>query len=117
MQLITILNRVEKFKSFVYENASFAEDGETIEVEIRPRKGNRPVCSGCGRSGATYDHQPEPRQFQFVPLWQIAVVFVYTMRRVDCRTCGVKVERVPWGEGKSRLTKTYRWFLAHWARR
>ncbi|MCA8995414.1 MAG: hypothetical protein KDA80_00440 [Planctomycetaceae bacterium] len=86
MQLITILNCVEKSKSYVYENARFAEDGKTIEVESRPRKGNRPVCSGCGRAGATYDHQLKPRQFQFVPLWQIAVVFVYTMRREGCHS-------------------------------
>ena len=26
--------------------------------------------------------------------------FVYAMRRVDCPTCGVTVERVPWAEGK-----------------
>jgi transposase len=50
-------------------------------------------------------------------LWGIAVFFVYTMRRVDCPTCGVKVERVPWCEGKSRLTTAYRWFLAKWAKR
>jgi transposase len=39
------------------------------------------------------------------------------MRRVNCPTCGVKVERVPWAEGKSPLTTEYRWFLAGWARR
>jgi transposase len=45
------------------------------------------------------------------------VFFVYAMRRVDCPTCGVKVERVPWGDGKHGLTTTYRWFLAGWAKR
>jgi transposase len=29
----------------------------------------------------------------------------------------VRVEQVPWSEGKSSLTKSYRWFLAGWARR
>ena len=41
----------------------------------------------------------------------------YRMRRVDCPRCGVTVEMVPWGDGKNRLTTTYRWFLATWARR
>jgi transposase len=27
------------------------------------------------------------------------------------------VERVPWCDGKNRLTTTYRWFLAYWAKR
>ena len=52
-----------------------------------------------------------------MPLWRIAVFFVYAMRRVDCPKCGVVVEEVPWGDGKSHLTTTYRWFLAGWAKR
>lgn len=43
--------------------------------------------------------------------------FVYRMRRVKCPRCGVTVERVPWAEGKQRMTTTYRWFLAKWAKR
>jgi transposase len=39
------------------------------------------------------------------------------MRRVNCLTCGVKVEQVPWAKGKSPLTTEYQWFLAGWARR
>jgi transposase len=39
------------------------------------------------------------------------------MRRVECLDCGVKVERVPWAEGKSPMTTEYRWFLARWAKR
>ena len=47
----------------------------------------------------------------------IAVFFVYALRRVDCPKCGVTVESVPWAEGKEHLTTTYRWFLARWAKR
>jgi len=39
------------------------------------------------------------------------------MRRVNCKRCGVKVESVPWCEGKNQLTKAYQLFLAKWARR
>jgi len=118
MQLTTILNRVEKFKSFVYGKAKWIDDVErpTIEVQITARKNGRPICPGCGQPAARYDRLPE-RRFQFVPLWGIAVFFVYAMRRVDCPRCGVKVEQVPWCDGKNRLTTTYRWFLAGWARR
>lgn len=44
------------------------------------------------------------------------VYFVYQMRRVNCQTCGVRVEEVPWATGKHHLTKAYMLFLAHWAR-
>lgn len=118
MQLKTILNRVEPFKSFVYQQARFVEtdDGCEIEVTIVPRANGRPTCSGCGRQAPGYDRLPA-RRFAFVPLWAISVFFVYAMRRVNCPNCGVVVERVPWGDGKCHLTNSYRWFLARWARR
>lgn len=102
----------------MYGKAKWVEAGDrrALEVQIRARANSRPRCSGCGQPGPGYDRQA-PRRFEFVPLWQIAVYFVYAMRRVDCPRCGVRVEQVPWSEGKSSLTTSYRWFLAGWARR
>src|SRR5205823_6276649 len=58
------------------------------------------------------------RRFEFIPLWGFLVFLLYTMRRVDCRRCGVvAVEEVPWGDGKRTLTRAYMLFLARWARR
>ena len=82
-------------KSFVYKKARWA-DSETkteIEILIEPRANGRGICSGCGKAAPGYDHLPT-RRFEFVPLWQIAVYFMYAMRRVDCPTCGVKEEHV-----------------------
>jgi transposase len=118
MQLQTILNRVERNQSFVYGTPRWDKNAPrpTLEVPIRPRANGRPVCSGCGKRRPGYDRLA-PRRFEYVPLWQIAVVFVYAMRRVDCPRCGVIVEQVPWATGKSHLTTSYQWFLATWARR
>ena len=119
MLVKSILNRVEPLKSFVYQRAEILEvEGipAVIQVEIVPRANWRPICSGCGKKGPTYDRL-SPRRFQFVPLWNIAVFFVYAMRRVDCPRCGVTVEQVPWCDGKNHLTTSYRWFLARWAKR
>jgi len=95
MQLKTILNRVEYFKSFVYGKVQWVDDAKrlTLEVQVEARKNGQPICSVCGRPGPGYDRLAE-RRFEFVPLWGIAVYFVYAMRRVDCPTCGVKVEQV-----------------------
>jgi transposase len=119
MQLKTILNRVTNYKSFVVGKVKWAEDSEApcLEVEMRPRANGHPICSGCGEKAPGYDRSPTPRRFEFVPVWMISVVFLYCMRRVDCPRCGVKVERVPWAEGKSPITTEYQWFLARWARR
>jgi len=118
MHLKTILNRVAPHKSFVYGKVRWVEEAArpTLEVELQPRANGRPLCSGCGQQRAGYDRLP-PRRFEFVPLWGLKVWFVYQMRRVSCPTCGVKVEQVPWAEGKSTLTTQYRWFLARWAKR
>src|SRR3989304_694878 len=104
MQLKTILNRVERYKSFVYGEPRWVEDAPrlTIEVPIEPRANGRAVCSGCGQRRPGYDRLP-PRRFEFVPLWQIAVVFVYALRRVGCPRCGGGGEGGPWGDGKGRL--------------
>jgi transposase len=116
MQLQTILNRVEKNKSFVYGDARFVDDGKALEIPITPRANGRPICSGCHRKRPGYDRLPT-RRFEFVPLWGIAVFFVYGLRRVNCPQCGVTAEEVPWCQGKETQTRTYQWFLAQWAKR
>ena len=115
MRVITLLNHCQHFPGFVYEKARVCPDHKVIEIDIRPRRGTKPVCSGCHHPGPGYDHLGV-RHFEFVPLWGFLVHFVYRMRRVDCKTCGVRVEEVPWATGKHQLTKAYMLFLAHWAR-
>jgi transposase len=117
MQLKTILNHVYKHKSFVYAETKLVRGwaGSILEVRVKPRAGSRPICSGCGRAGPGYDTLGD-RYFEFVPLWAMAVLFIYAMRRVNCPRCGVKVEKVPWAEGKHQLTTAYAWFLAAWAK-
>jgi len=118
MHLQTILNRVQRHKSFVYRSAKFREvaDGLALDVTLAARANGRPRCSGCGCQRPGYDRLPD-RSFQFVPLWGIAVFFVYALRRVDCPQCGIKAEQVPWATGKEQTTTTYQWFLARWAKR
>ena len=78
MQLKTILNRVEKHKSFVYGNVRFAQRRGRLSlmVSLRPRRRSRPVCSGCNRRGQQYDRLA-PRRFEFVPLWGLAVYLAW----------------------------------------
>lgn len=118
MLVKTILNRCQKFKSFVYEDVRFAKwgDKECIEVVVNPRKGSAAICSDCHKPAPGYDRASASRRFEFIPLWGFTVFFLYVMRRVNCRTCGVKVEEVPWADGKHQLTKSYMQFLASWAR-
>jgi len=92
------------------------EAAKSIEIDVRPRLGSKPHCSGCGQPGTGYDHL-SCRRFEFIPIWGYAVFLLYCMRRVDCQRCGVKVEEVPWGTGKHTLCKVYMLYLAQWARK
>ncbi len=118
MQLKTILNRVQKHESFVYDAVRLHDHGGqlSLEVDIKARANGHPKCSGCGKAGPGYDRLL-PRRFEFVPLWGLMVFFIYAPRRVNCRRCGVKVEALPWASGKRHLCDSYAWFLASWAKR
>ncbi len=74
MQLKTILNRVQKFKSFVYKSVRWVgnEAAPELEVEVAERANGKPVCSGCGHHRPGYDRLAK-RRFEFVPLWGIKV--------------------------------------------
>lgn len=117
MHIKTLLNRVHAIKGFVYKNIQIIEeDGQSqLEVEIVPDRRSRPICSECDRSCGTYDTQSQARRFEFVPIWGTPVLLIYFMRRVNCPDCGVKIERVPWAQGKHRSTIAMRCFLADWA--
>ncbi|MDZ4849265.1 MAG: hypothetical protein SGI77_08220 [Pirellulaceae bacterium] len=118
MQLKTILNSIEKYKSFVYPDAKWSpgKSGKEIEIPIQYRANSKPICSGYGKKCSGYDRL-KARRFEFVPLLAIPVFFVYALRRVNCQECGVVVERVPWADGKNQQTNSYRLFLATWAKR
>jgi transposase len=118
MLLKTILNRVQKYPGFVYDEGRLIEEdgGLVLEIGISHRSNGRAICSGCGRRCPGYDRLPA-RRFEFVPLWNIPVYFRYSLRRVHCRLCGVLAEEIPWAKGKSQMTTTYSWFLARWAKR
>ena len=118
MQVKTILNRLHKFKSFVYKSVIWTgpKSAPQLEVEVVERANGKPICFECRFPRPGYDRLPK-RRFEFVPLWGIKVFLVYAPRRVNCPGCGVGVEYMPWALGKRPLTRVYGWFLASWAKR
>ena len=109
MRIRTLLNRCHNLKSFVYEREQLEViDGKAaLVVDVVPRKNGKAICSGCGKQASGYDWGSTARLFTFVPLWGYAVYLRYVMRRVNCAVCGVKVEQVPWSEGKSHLPQQH----------
>ena len=123
MQLKTLLNKVDKFSSFYIKNVKLCNEYDkwvfrenSVVVEYEPRSNSKPICSKCNKPGTCYDHL-DIRLFDYPPIWIFNVNFAYRMRRVDCLDCGVTVETVPWASGKENYTKTYKYFIAEWAKK
>ena len=117
MHIKILLNHVTKFKSFVFQNPRLCRKSNKLFIPVEPRKNSKPLCSRCGHSGSIYDHLHQ-REFLLPPIWNIMVVLLYTMRRVNCKHCGkIAVEQVPWATGKSPVTKQLASFLAFWAKK
>jgi transposase len=76
---------------------SFDERNDLV-VEVRPRV-RKSRCSGCGRVASRYDRQPA-RRWRHLWYGRLGVWLRYQPWRVECRRCGVRVERVPWGDGR-----------------
>ena len=51
MLIKTVLNRLERFKSFVFGSVTFqvVNGSEALVVEIRSRANSRPECPECGK--------------------------------------------------------------------
>lgn len=113
----TLLNLKEGHARFVYRYVRLRTtlNGQKIEVNVENRKESPGICSGFGEKRSGNDRLP-PREFTPVPLWDIAVVFLYSLRRLNCSTCGVVAEGVLWSAGKSPLTTSYAWYLSEWAK-
>jgi transposase len=117
LEVKTILNRIQHFVGFVYDEVRLRRlwGKLRVEVAIQPHRGMCAKCSECRRPAPGYDRLPE-RGWLFVPLWGIETYFLYAPRRVRCREHGVVVEHIPWSEGKRPITTAMMGFLARWAR-
>jgi transposase len=120
LQVKTILNAVQHFPGFVYEDIRLCRGRKGqpghLEVIILPHAGIPAKCSRCLKPAPGYDQLP-PRSWLFVPLWGLVTWFIYAARRVNCPEHGVVVEHVPWSDGKRPVTIAMMCFLSRWARR
>ncbi len=119
LEVKTILNRIQHFAGFVYQEVRFGYSAKgrlQIHVRLEPHRSMHATCSECRKPAPGYDRLPQ-RRWLFVPLWGIKTYFLYAPRRVECPVHGVVVEHIPWSEGKRPVTLTMMCFLSRWARR
>jgi transposase len=79
----------------------------TITARLEPTRESA-VCSGCGETKRkTKDIKTKARLWRHLDGWRQRTDVLAPMRRVDCRRCGVRVERVPWARPRSHLTHLF----------
>jgi len=87
-----------------------------LRIELDAWKRRWLPCGSCGKLGRVRDRL-KVRQWKHVPLWGMATTLRYAPRRVVCPRCAkVRVEAIPWSQGKCRLSKGLIWLLASWCK-
>lgn len=84
-------------------------EGDTLVIDVRPTW-KRARCSCCGAKSPAYDQRE--RCWRHLDVAGVRCELRYSIRRVQCPKCGVKVERVPWAEPDSGFTERFEDFVA-----
>jgi len=94
---------LDKFRVVEMTKANDAPDSP-IRLVVERRGLRRYTCSGCGhRTGRVRDQKA--RTWQDLPWATHPVTVVYAQRRVRCRRCGIRTERVEFADPKARVTR------------
>ena len=82
------------------------EDGGRLVAEVEAVEGRLPRCGCCGRQVRRTKGRTRRRLWRDLKIRHLPLVVAYTPRRVVCPDCGVRVEKVPWADRWSRVTKS-----------
>lgn len=85
------------------------DEGESGRLVIRiERRGvRRYACSGCGRCTG-HVRSSRDRTWADLPWAARHITLVYTQRRLVCRSCGIRTERIEFADPKARVTRRLR---------
>ena len=94
------------FRVVSADSSSSAPDGRlTIRIERRGLR--RYPCSGCG-GRVSRVRSVRDRTWDDLPWAAHPVTLVYAQRRVRCRRCGIRTERIEFADPKARVTRRLR---------
>lgn len=75
-----------------------------LVVAVKPAKRSS-FCAGCGRRAPRYDRRC--RRWRHLDICGLAVELEYEAWRVDCASCGVTTEMVPWADSGAGFTRAF----------
>jgi transposase len=103
------LTKLLGLDGFYVKALEFEDDGPRGRIRIRiERRGRRRYpCMGCGR-WCSRVRDAKDRRWDDLPWGEHPVTLVYSRRRVRCRWCGIRIERVSFADPVARVTRRLR---------
>lgn len=74
-----------------------------VEVRLEPTRW-KADCSSCGRRCPVHDVKAKAREWRHTDIWGAKTIVIAALRRVRCRRCGIRIERLPWARPRSHYT-------------
>ena len=88
------------------EKTEFKAENMTAIIEITPFDKTCAICDGCGNTVAVIKDR-SLRMYRDKPVFDWNVFLRVHRRRVVCPRCGIRSERFPFVDGRSRFTRRF----------
>jgi transposase len=105
VRVSTAFKRLLRLPGASVADVSFSSQGVVVTVRLRRR---RRVCAECGQTGAHLQvHDRRVKRWRHLDLGSSRCWIECELRRLRCRTCGVRLEPVPWARAGAAHTRDF----------
>ena len=126
VSLTSIVAKTLRVKGMHIEDVEYITDevpvnGEvfersTILAHVRPFKRLAHQCPCCRETRPIYDHKAKNEVYWRGADWNgVRILLAYKPARVECHTCGVHTEWIPWQDGDSHFLACFNNEVAYFA--
>ena len=105
MRVTTAFNNLLGLPGASVSDVAFSPEAVVVSVRLRRR---RRVCAGCGQTGRWLQvHDRRVKRWRHLDLGASRLIIESELRRLRCRTCGVRLEPVPWARPGAAHTRDF----------
>ena len=105
MRVTTAFNNLLALPGASVSDVAFSPEAVVVSVRLRRR---RRVCAGCGQTGRWLQiHDRRVKRWRHLDLGASRCIIESELRRLRCRTCGVRLEPVPWARPGAAHTRDF----------
>jgi transposase len=104
VRVTTAFKRLLRLPGASVADVSFGAEGVIVTVRLRRRWR---VCAECGQTGRLEIHDRRVKRWRHLDLGASRCVIECELRLLRCRTCGVRMEPVPWARPGAAHTRDF----------